>query len=94
MTYRYDQPYIYYLFYNKIDPVWYQKSWDYNRTGTTDRFKRIIGKYIFKNIDYAKDSILPKTLLIGTPDEMPDKAKVIKLIRFPDGKTAFKIAET
>jgi len=94
MTYRYDQPYIYYLFYNKIEPSWYQKNWDYNQTGETDRFKRVIGKYTFKNIDYVKDSILAKTLLIGTPEEIPESAKIIKTIKFPDGRIAFKIAET
>lgn len=94
MTYFYDQPYIYYLFYNKIDPVWYQKNWDYNKNGETDRFKRVIGKYTFRNIEYSKDINIRKTLLIGTPDEIPDNAHIIKIIKFPDGKTAFKIVET
>lgn len=94
MTYRYDQPYIYYLFYRKIDPFLYQKQWDYNGTGQVDRFKRIIGKYEFRNIDYSKDKHLPKTLLIGTPYEIPINKKVIKKIYFPDGKLAYIIAET
>ena len=94
MTYRYDQPYIYYLFYNKIDPEWYQKNWDNNKNGTVERFERTIGKYIFKNIDYSKDAHIQKTLLIGTPQEIPDNAKVIKTIRFPDGEIAFKIVKT
>ncbi len=94
MTYEYDQPYIYYLFYNKIDPVWYQKNWDYNGSGAIDRFKRVIGKYTFRNIEYSKDINVPNTLLIGTPKEIPDNAKIIKTIKFPDGKIAFKIVET
>lgn len=94
MTYSYDQPYIYYLFYNKIDPVWYQKNWDYNKTGLTDRFKRVVGKYEFRNIDYSRDSALQNTLLIGTPDEIPVNAKVIEIVKFPDGKVAFRIAKT
>jgi 4-amino-4-deoxy-L-arabinose transferase-like glycosyltransferase len=94
MTYEYDQPYIYYLFYNKIDPSWYQKNWDYNRNGTVDRFKRVIGKYVFRNIDYSKDINLQDALLIGTPKEIPDNAKVIRTIKFPDGKIAFKIVKT
>ena len=94
MTYRYDQPYIYYLFYNKIDPEWYQKNWDNNKNGTVERFERTIGKYIFKNIDYSKDAHIQKTLLIGTPQEIHDNAKVIKTIRFPDGEIAFKIVKT
>jgi len=94
MTYEYDQPYIYYLFYNKIDPLWYQKNWDYNKNGTVDRFKRVIGKYMFRNIDYSKDIKIPNILLIGSPKEIPDNAKVIKTIKFPDGKIAFKIIKT
>jgi 4-amino-4-deoxy-L-arabinose transferase-like glycosyltransferase len=94
MTYEYDQPYIYYLFYNKINPSWYQKNWDYNNNGMVDRFKRVIGKYTFINIDYAKDVVIPDTLLIGTPKEIPENAKVAKTIRFPDGRIAFKIVKT
>ena len=94
MTYEYDQPYIYYLFYNKIDPAWYQKNWDYNKNGTVDRFKRVVGKYTFRNIEYSKDINIPNTLLIGTPKEIPVSAKVVKIIKFLDGKVAFKIVKT
>ncbi|MDP2638378.1 MAG: glycosyltransferase family 39 protein [Candidatus Levybacteria bacterium] len=94
MTYEYDQPYIYYLFYNKIDPLWYQKNWDNNKNGLVDRFERSIGKYTFKNINYSKDIDIPNTLLIGTPKEIPDNAKVIKTIKFPDGRVAFEIVKT
>jgi 4-amino-4-deoxy-L-arabinose transferase-like glycosyltransferase len=94
MTYEYDQPYIYYLFYNKIDPAWYQKNWDYNRNGEVNRFERIIGKYTFRNINYLKDSKNSNTLLIGTPKEIQDNARVIKIIKFPDEKIAFRIVGT
>src|SRR3989344_2928962 len=94
MTYEYDQPYIYYLFYNKIDLLWYQKNWDYNKNGAIDRFKRVIGKYTFRNIDYSKDVNLQKSLLIGAPKEIPDNAKVVKTIEYLDGKVAFKIVKT
>lgn len=94
MTYGYDQPYIYYLFYNKINPIWYQKNWDYNGNGEADRFKRIIGKYTFRNIEYSKDINIKNTLFIGTPKEIPDSATVIRTIKFPDGKVAFKIVKT
>ena len=94
MTYEYDQPYIYYLFYNKINPLWYQKNWDFNKNGVIDRFKRMIGKYTFRNIEYSRDVNIPNTLLIGTPREIPNDAKVIKTIKFPDGRTAFKIVKT
>ncbi|MBI2420748.1 MAG: glycosyltransferase family 39 protein [Candidatus Levybacteria bacterium] len=94
MTYEYDQPYIYYLFYNKIDPNWYQKNWDYNKNGTVDRFKRVIGKYTFRDIEYSKDINLPDTLLIGTPREIQSNAKSVKSIKYLDGTTAFELVKT
>ena len=94
ITYKYDQPYIYYLFYNKIDPSWYQRNWDYSKNGYVDRFKRIIGKYEFRNIDWSKDKNIPNALIIASPDEIPQDFYVIQEIRFPDGRLAFKIIKT
>lgn len=94
MTYLYDQPHVFYLFYNKIDPAWYQKNWDYNKNGTVDRMKRVIGKYEFRNIDFQKDSQTPNTILIGTPDEIPAERTVLKEIFFPDGRVAYRIYRT
>lgn len=94
-TYGYDQPYIYYLFYNQIDPAWYQKNWDYLKTGQVERMKRIIGKYEFRNINFEKDSKFKNTLLIGTPQEIPDNASgIIKTIYFLNGSVAFRIVGT
>lgn len=94
MTYQYDQPYVYYLFYNKIDPAGYQKNWDNNKNGTIDRFKRVIGKYTFRNIEYSRDKNIKDALLIGTPNEIPNNTRVVKTINFPDGKEAFKLVKT
>lgn len=91
MTYSYDQPYIYYLFYNKIDPSWYQKKWDYGSNGKVDRFYRKIGKYEFRNIDWTSDSKQKNTLLIGTPQEIPVSVYPDYDIFFPDGRVAYKI---
>lgn len=91
MTYAYDQPYIYYLFYNKIDPSWYQKNWDYSGNGEVDRFYRKIGKYEFKKVDWSNDSLQKKTLLIGTPEEIPVSIYADYEIFFPDGRLAYKI---
>lgn len=91
MTYRIDQPYIYYLFYNKIDPFWYQKNWA--DKGNIGRFERKIGKYEFRYIDFNKDSKNKNTLLIGTADEIPYGAKVIKEIKYLDGSVVYKIVK-
>ncbi len=77
MTYAYDQPYIYYLFYNKVDPSWYQNNWNYTGNGTVDRFYRKIGKYEFMNIT-TKQFSGKNTLLIGTPDEISGNIGQIK----------------
>lgn len=90
VTYRYDQPYIYFLFYNQIDPQWYQKNWG---GGEIQRANRSFGKYEFRNIDWIKDSNLTKTLLIGTPKEIPANTNgILSEIHFLDGSVAFRIA--
>lgn len=91
MTYAYDQPYVYYLFYNKINPGWYQKNWNYSGTGIMDRFYRKIGKYEFMNIS-SKDKSRRNTLIMGTPQEALNLQGITKKeIKFPDGRTAYKI---
>lgn len=93
MTYQYDQPYIYYLFYNKIDPSWYQKNWNYTKTGEVYRFYRKIGKYEFYNINYERDKEFKNTLLIGTPQEILN-TNILYEVNFPDGRIAYKIVAT
>lgn len=89
VTYRYDQPYIYFLFYQQIDPAWYQKNWG---DGEIKRAERKFGKYEFRSIDWEKDSKLTRTLLVGTPVEIPqDATGMIKQINFLDGSVAFRI---
>ena len=94
VTYKYDQPYIYYLFYNKTDPFWYQFNWDYLGTGEVERMRRIIGKYEFRNIDWNKDSILNNVLLVGTSEEFPEGIPKNKEIKFLDGSIAFYVVKT
>lgn len=93
MSYEYDQPYVYYLFYNKIDPAWYQQNWDYSGNGSIDRFYRKIGKYEFTKINSFHLN-MRKTLIIGAPSEIPDgRGQLKKEIFFPDGRLAYKIIE-
>lgn len=90
VTYHYDQPYIYYLLYNRVDPSTYQKApLDY------ERLLRKIGKYEFRNVFWGIDKNLKKTLVVGTPKEIQDpEVKPVKEINFPDGTVAFKLVET
>ena len=94
-TYAYDQPYIYYLFYNKIDPAWYQQNWNYLGTGQVERMRRVIGKYEFRDINWGQDKTLRNTLLIGSPQEIPANAPgLIKTIYYLDGTVAYRIVGT
>ncbi len=91
ITYKYDQPYVYFLFYEKIDPSWYQSYW-MDKNLEIMRFERSFGNYLFRNIEWKMDKNLTGTLLVGTPSEIPGNASgLIKEIYFPDGSVAFRI---
>jgi 4-amino-4-deoxy-L-arabinose transferase-like glycosyltransferase len=94
MSFQYDQPYIYYLFYRKIDPSWYQKNWNYQKNNQIERFRRKIGKYEFRNIDYEKDKNSKNALLIATPDEVPGDVETVDKVFYLDGKIAYKFVAT
>lgn len=89
VTYKYDQPYIFFLFYNKVDPQWYQSL---NGTTQIERSKRSFGKYEFRFLDWNADKSLSNTLLVGSPEEVPEDASgIIKEINFLDGSVAFRL---
>lgn len=89
VTYAYDQPYIYFLFYDRVNPAWYQKSWG---EGEINRSERKFGDYEFRSINYPQDSQLINTILVGTAGEIPENARgLLKEIKFPDGQIAFRI---
>lgn len=94
ITSKYDQPYILLAFYLKYPPEVFQKEAvltprDQYGFSTVEHF----GKYYFGPVaeQLGKHS---STLIIGTPDEIPDSATIVKRIYFKDGKTeAFRIIE-
>ncbi len=89
VTYRYDQPYVYFLFYNKIDPAWYQQNWG---GGEVLRAQRSFGKYVLRNLNWDEDSKMSKVILVGTGSEIPEGAPgLVKTINYPDGSVAFRI---
>lgn len=91
VTYAYDQPYIYFLFYNPIDPAWYQNNWQQNPLA---RAERAFGKYEFRNINWEKDKDLENVMFVGTANEIPDGASGhIADVHFPDGTIAFRIVQ-
>jgi hypothetical protein len=94
VTNKYDQPYILFAFYLKYPPAEFQKQ-----AKLTDRdqfgFSTVesFDNFVFGSINSEKISS-PKSMIIGTPEEIPDSATIVKRIYFKDGKTeAFRIVE-
>lgn len=91
LTYFYDQPHIFVLFYDKIDPVWYQKQYHGEEI---QRSERSFGKYEFRRIDWEKDKNMTSVLLIGSPEEIPETAEgIVKTIYYPNGQVAFRVVK-
>ena len=90
ITYAYDQPHVFVLFYNQVDPTWYQAQW---RGEEIKRDNRTFGKYEFRKIDWEKDQSLTNTLFIGTPGEIPQGTPLVAEVPFLNGNIAFRITK-
>jgi 4-amino-4-deoxy-L-arabinose transferase-like glycosyltransferase len=95
VTTAYDQPYILFLFYNKFPPALFQDDHE-----LTDRdiygFSTVpsFSNYVFKPVNYDTDRLEYKnSLIIGTPDEIPDGTNVVKDIYGSNGYLYFKVVE-
>lgn len=78
----YDQPYIYFLFYQQplkiiVNDGEYYKGFD---------------NLEFRPINWTEDGKKENVLLIGTEEEIPRNDKIIKEIKFLNGETAFRIS--
>ena len=89
VTYEYDQPHIFFMFYQKIDPKEYQEKWADN---PIERFSRSFANYEFRKINWQQDQQLKDVYLIAAPSEVPVRPSgLIKEIYYPNGQVAFKI---
>lgn len=95
ITDRYDQPYILFLFYLKYPPKDFQEGHfisGRNLYGfsTVNAF----ANFEFKSIDWDSDKIAyPGALIIGTDEEIPDEANVVKDIYGINGYKYFQVVE-
>ena len=104
VTTEYDQPYIYFLFYRRplrivFNPGEFDKGFAFNPPPDCERqlATRCAPStpiLVFRRIDWTQDSQLKNTLVVGTPQEIPPSANIIKEIKFLDGSTAFRLAAT
>ncbi|MDQ3239743.1 MAG: glycosyltransferase family 39 protein [bacterium] len=83
ITTAYDQPYIYFLFYNKHNIGLQINDGSFNQKYNQIEFRRI---------DWSNDKNLKNTLLVGGPLEIPEnETGTLNTIKFPDGADAFRI---
>lgn len=81
ITSYYGQPYVFTYWYQDRDPQ--------------AVFWGGMIKYLFRSVKLDGDLLLPNTLLIGAPAEIPKDTKgIIKEIYFPDGEVAFRVVRT
>ena len=78
----YDQPYIYFLFYQRPLKI---------ITNNGEYYKGF-DNLQFRPINWTEDSKMNNTLFIGTEEEIPLNDKVIEEIKFLNGETAFRIS--
>ena len=93
ITTEYDQPYILLLFYLKYPPKQFQDNHvltgrDKYGFSTVNNFD----KYYFRSIDYDQEAPnSPRSLIVGTDEDIPEHANIVKTIYFPNGEPAFRI---
>jgi hypothetical protein len=93
ITDKYDQPYILLLYYLKYPPEQFQENHilsgrDKYGFSTVNSFD----KYHFRPIDYDQEAPnSPRSLIVGTGEEIPEHANIVKTIYFPNGEPAFEI---
>ncbi|MEK6818374.1 MAG: hypothetical protein AABY10_00400, partial [Nanoarchaeota archaeon] len=90
---EYDQPYILFLYYLKYPPDKFQlehslTSINLYGFSTVESFD----KYQFQKIVFDQDKIsYPRSLIVGTDEEIPDEANVVKEIYGTNGYKYFQI---
>jgi hypothetical protein len=96
----YDQPYIFFLFFNKYDPKLYQNNNSYTDGVNGDvGFVQSLGKIEFRPLNWSADKSLKKAILIGKEPAFPlyefEKKEnfSVESIKYPNGDNAFLIVE-
>ncbi len=93
VTDRYDQPYILFLFYLKYSPVIFQKD---HFLSARDSFGfstvRDFDKFEFRPISWDTDQPNnPNSLIVGTDQNIPDEANIVKEIYGSNGYKYFEV---
>jgi len=92
------QPYIFLLFYNRVDPRIFQKEVDFQADDQGDVGKVVrFGKYDFTHVDWPAMRGGTSTLFVGDQYELPEKdmnpVNLVRLgeLKYPNGSHALRI---
>ena len=92
----YDQPYIYFLFFDKYDPAKYQSQVSFQEGKNGDvGFVKQLDNIEFRPINWSADKHMKDTLLVGKPVAFPPEEikkqsdYKVDTIYYPDGNAAF-----
>jgi len=98
---KFSEPQMFIAFYKKLDPLVVQsESTDWLRYEDeglkfVDQLGEYrLGKYVIRNINFAEDSKLTETLLVGAPDDFPDDVVYFAKFNYPDGEPAIVMAKS
>ncbi len=86
-----DKSYMFFLFYLKYPPSEYQAIGEHSSGGFASHHS--FGRYIFRPINWQKDSQMKDVLFVGPPSEIP-QGVALKTIYNLDGTVAIRIAGT
>ena len=96
----FSEPQAFVAFYKRWEPEDIQRQTEdwlrYEKEGLkfVDQLgKYRLGKYEFRNLDFATDKGLAGALLVGKPEEFPIEIKAVKKVYYPDGKPAFVLVD-
>lgn len=96
--YMVSNPHMYFLFYSKYDPRKYQTIEKVKDIYPDDEPYFTFDKYSFGYINWYRDSLLKKTLLVGSPWSFLDEKilgdRLLEKIYLSNGKAAFYIVST
>lgn len=93
------EPHIFAAFYGPIHPPLFQKAteyWDFEDQGLNwvdQQEGYFVDRYKIISIDPVRDFYLENTFIVGTPLEIPKKARIVKSILSPDKKVLWVVAE-
>lgn len=92
---RYDQPYILMAYFLKYDPAKLQKELVFsNRDNFGFSTGRAFGNFQFHKIDWAKDSLNTKALIVVADEIVPDDIEPLHVIYYKDNSPVFRLYQT